>query len=287
MNTAYLNGHYMPITEAKISPLDRGFLFGDGVYELIPSYNGNMVGFKPHIDRMKSGLATLEIALNWSHDDWQGLCQHLIQVNGSNNLGVYLQVTRGADTKRHHTYPKGITPTVFAMTTVIPPAPIPSRDQVQPYRVSSMRDMRWQRCNIKSISLLGNVMHYQYGHQQGSDEVLLYNHDDELTECGACNAFIVKNSVVITPPLDQQILPGITRQIVLDVLHKNGAIRVEERVVTMDEVRAADEIWISSSSKEAGIAPVTHLDNHPVGDGQVGVIWETTAKLYSESKFDY
>lgn len=285
MTTIYLNGAYMPIEEAKISPLDRGFLFGDGIYEVIPAYDGKMVGFGPHIDRMIEGLGALEIELNWDHDQWRELCEQLIAHNPRPQVGLYLHVTRGADTKRHHPYPKGVRPTVFAMPTDIPAAPIPQRDKVVPYKVTSMRDQRWQRCNIKSISLLGNVMHYQQGYSQGSGEVLLFNGNDELTECGACNAYIVKDGTVITPALDHQILPGITRLIALGVLRADGSIAVEERVVTKAEVLAADEIWISSSSKE--IAPVVELDGQPVGDGKPGPIWEKAAQLYSAGKFNY
>jgi len=285
MTIAYLNGEYLPLEEARISPLDRGFLFGDGIYEVIPSYGDKMVGFGPHIDRMIDGLAALEIGLGWGRDEWRLVCEELIARNPEPQLGLYLHVTRGADTKRNHPYPEGVAPTVFAMPTAIPPAPIPERDKVKGYKVSSMQDKRWRRCNIKSISLLGNVMHYQQGYAQGNGEVLLYNGDNELTECGACNAYIVKDGVVITPPLDDQILPGITRLITLGVLNNDGSIPVEERIVTMDEVRNADEIWISSSSKE--IAPVIELDGKPVGDGAPGPVWEKAAKLYSAGKYDF
>ena len=285
MTIAYLNGEFLPLEEARISPLDRGFLFGDGIYEVIPSYGGKMVGFGPHIDRMIDGLASLEIGLKWGHDQWREICEELIKRNPEPQLGLYLHVTRGADTIRHHPYPEGVAPTVFAMPTAIPPAPIPERDKVKAYKVSSMQDKRWRRCNIKSISLLGNVMHYQAGHAQGNGEVLLYNTNNELTECGACNAYIVKDGVVITPPLDAQILPGITRLIALGVLRKDGSIPVQERIITMDEVENADEIWISSYSKE--IAPVTTLDGKPVGDGKPGPIWEKAAKLYSAGKYDF
>jgi D-alanine transaminase len=128
-------------------------------------------------------------------------------------------------------------------------------------------------------------MHYQQGHVKGDGEILLYNDKNELTECGACNAFIVKDGVVITPPIDNQILSGITRALALKVIKDDGSIPVEERIITMDEVRSADEIWISSSSKE--LMPVTELDGEPVGDGKVGVIWEAAAKLYQAGKFDF
>ena len=128
-------------------------------------------------------------------------------------------------------------------------------------------------------------MHYQYGKSRGDGEVFLFNANDELTECGACNAYIVKNGVVITPPLDNQILPGITRYMLLDVLRKDGSIPVEERVVTKDEVFDADEVWLTSSSKE--VAPVIKLDGKPVGDGEIGDVWEKAAKLLSSAKFNY
>ncbi len=285
MTIAYLNGEYMPLEEARISPMDRGFLFGDGIYEVIPSYDGRMVGFGPHISRMQNGLAAIEIKLGWNDQQWRELCISLLEKNGNGNLGIYLHVTRGADTKRNHAYPEGVEPTVFAYAFEIPPPPIPERDKIKPYTCATGSDMRWDRCNIKSISLLGNVMHYQQGHSKGDGEILLYNENNELTECGACNAYIVKDGVVATPPLDNQILPGITRLLLLGVLQADGSIPVEERVITMDEVWNADEVWISSSSKE--VVPVVKLDGKPVGDGKPGPIWEKAAKLYSAGKYNF
>jgi len=285
MSIAYLNGSYMPIEEAKISPLDRGFLFGDGIYEVVPSYGGKMVGFGPHIARMQGGLGAVEIKLGWNEDRWRELCETICEKNGNGNLGIYLHVTRGADDKRHHAYPVGIEPTVFAFTFEIPEPPLADRNTIKPYTCSTAPDLRWDRCHIKSISLLGNVMHFQQGHEKGDGEVLLYNDNNELTECGACNAYIVKHGVVATPLLDNQILPGITRQLALKVLREDGTIPVEERVITMDEVWNADEVWISSSSKE--LAPVVKLDGKPVGDGKVGPVWEAAAKLYKAGKFEF
>ncbi len=285
MTIAYLNGEYLPLEEARISPMDRGFLFGDGIYEVIPSYGGNMVGFGPHISRMQGGLASIEIKLGWDDNQWRELCNSLMEKNGNGNLGIYLHVTRGADSIRHHAYPEGIEPTVFAYAFEISPPPIPDREEIKPYTCATGHDMRWDRCNIKSISLLGNVMHFQQGYSKGDGEILLYNENNELTECGACNAYIVKNGVVATPPLDNQILPGITRQLLLGVLQSDGNIPVEERVVTMDEVWDADEIWISSSSKE--VVPVIQLDGKPVGNGKPGPVWEKAAKLYSAGKYDF
>jgi D-alanine transaminase len=285
MSIAYLDGTYLPIEEARISPLDRGFLFGDGVYEVVPSYAGSMVGFAPHIARMQDGLAAVGMTLDWSESDWAELCNRLISENGTGNLGLYLHVSRGADTRRFHAFPKNVNPTVFAFTFEIAPPPVADKALAHGYHVATAKDLRWRRCHIKSTALLGNVLHFQQGYESNCDETILYNSNNELTEASACNAFIVKDGVVITPPLDSQLLPGITRHIVLDILRKDGAIKVEERVVTMDEVNNADEVWITSSSKE--IAPVTQIDGVPVGDGQVGDVWLAAQTLYSANKFSY
>jgi len=286
MSTVFLNGDYMPIEEAKISPLDRGFLFGDGIYEVIPSYFGKMVGFQGHIERMNNGLKAIGIELNWTDVQWQSLCESLSDKNGAGPLGIYLHVSRGADTKRFHAYPENIEPTVFAMTFEIAVPKTPDLATVgKGYALTSTEDLRWQRCQIKSTSLLGNVLHFQEGYEAGSQETLLYNSDNELTEASASNIYVIKDGVVATPIQDNQILPGITRQLVLDILTRDGSIKVEERVITLDEVNDADEIWISSSSKE--IAPVTMVDGKLVGDGKVGPVWLKAATLYSDNKFSY
>ena len=285
MSIVYLNEKYIPMEEAKISPMDRGFLFGDGIYEVIPSYDGKLIGFKPHIDRMMNGLSELEIQHDLSHQKWSDICENLIEKNGKGNLGLYLHVSRGADTKRFHAYPENVQPTVFAYAFEIPAANVADRSKVKAYKVAVTQDLRWQRCHIKSTALLGNVMHFQFGFAQGYQETLLFNRNNELTEAGACNAYIVKNGAVITPPLDHQILPGITRLMLLDILRKHSDIPVEERVITMDEVYDADEVWITSSSKE--IAPVVEVDGNPVGNGEIGNVWLAAQTLYSKHKFEY
>ena len=187
MSIVYLNGEWMQMEEARISPMDRGFLFGDGIYEVIPSYGRHMVGCGPHLQRMRDGLAALDIHLSMDDAEWRSIIDHLITRNGGGNLGVYLHVSRGADAKRSHAYPEDIQPTVFAFTFEIPPEAKPDPHTVKQYRVSTTQDLRWQRCNIKSTALLGNVMHYQFGHAQGGDETILYNDAGELTEAAACN----------------------------------------------------------------------------------------------------
>ncbi len=285
MSIAYLNGEYLPLAEARISPLDRGFLFGDGIYEVIPYYNGQSVGLMPHIERMINGLAAIEIKSTLTADDWKTLLDDLIARNGEvgENLGVYVHVSRGADVKRLHAYPENVEPTIFAFAFKIKDPEPADRTQAHQYSMITTEDLRWQRCHIKSTALLGNVIHYQEGHAAGADEAMLFNAKGELTEGSSTNVFIVKDGVVATPTQDNQILPGITRRIVLDSLKADGSIKVEERIITMDEVRAADEVWITSSSKE--IAPVTKLDGKPVGNGEVGEVWEAAFKIYTAAKF--
>jgi D-alanine transaminase len=285
MSTVYLNGDYMPMSEAKISPMDRGFLFGDGIYEVIPSYHGKLVGFTPHLERMQEGLDAVEIGLRVDHDQWREISRQLIERNGGGNLGIYFHVSRGADNQRSHAYPVGLEPTVYAFAFEIPPAPVPRKDAATPYKVSTTEDLRWKRCNIKSTALLGNVMHYQFGYARGNNETILYNQDGELTEAAACNVFVVKDGIVATPPLDYQKLPGITRLMILAILRRDGTIPVQERVVTLEELRNADEVWISSSSKE--LAPVVEIDGKPVGNGSVGDVWLAAQTLYSAHKFDF
>ncbi|MBC3764388.1 D-amino acid aminotransferase [Neptunicella marina] len=285
MSIAFLNGEFLPLSEARISPLDRGFLFGDGIYEVVPSYQGKLVGMVPHIERMQSGLASIGIKFDWSMDKWQTVIDQLLEQNGKGNLGVYIHVSRGADTKRFHAYPDNVEPTVFLFCYDIPSSPTADASKTKGLKVNTQQDLRWQRCNIKSTSLLGNVMHFQQGYANGYHESLLFNENNELTEASSCNAYIVKDGVVITPPLDNQILPGVTRKILLDILRKDGSITVEERVVNMHEVKNADEVWITSSSKD--IAAVIEVDGQPVADGKIGPVWQKAMQLFSEQKFNY
>ena len=285
MSIVFLNNEFMPMEEAKISPMDRGFLFGDGIYEVIPSYNGKLVGFGPHIARMQEGMSLIGIKLDWSESKWREIVEQLIEKNGSANLGIYLHVSRGTDSKRFHAYPEDVEPTVYAFAFEIPEANVADKALAKTYKVNSTEDLRWKRCHIKSTALLGNVMHFQHGFADGCNETLLFNSNNELTEASACNAYIVKDGVIATPPLDNQILPGITRLILLDILAKDGSLKVEERIVTMDEVENADEIWLTSSSKE--IAPVVEFNGKKVNNGEIGNLWLKAQTLYSADKYNY
>lgn len=287
MTIAYLNGVFVPLAEAKISPLDRGFLFGDGVYEVVPAYSGKCVGLNGHIERLKKGLSFLDIDGFGNDFDWRTIFTSLIDKNKgqfeSDSLGIYLQVSRGADVTRYHAYPKDIAPTCFAFVFEVPPPPVPDKTKVKGLHVHLEQDKRWQRCNIKTTSLLGNVMHFQHGKEAGLDETILFNSANEVTEASSSNVFVVKNGVIATPLLDEQILPGITRQIVISSLEKEG-INVEERVVTLDELHNADEVWLTSASKE--LTPVLSICGESVGKGTPGRIWESSLKSYNKYKFD-
>lgn len=285
MSVVYLNGQFMPAAEAKISPMDRGFLFGDGIYEVIPSYAGRCVGFTAHILRLQQGLAALSIDCAMSIQDWQELVQHLIRKNGAGNLGVYLHISRGADSKRAHAYPKGIQPTIFAYCFDIAAEPQADLQSAPRYKVMTATDLRWKRCHIKSTALLGNVMHHQQAASLGLNECILFDEQGFLTEGSSTNVFIVKEGVVITPPLSFQILPGITRQLLLSILRQHSSIQVEERPVSKNEVMTADEVWLTSSSKE--VAAVTEVDGQLVGYAEPGPVWKQAQHLFSQYKYNY
>lgn len=285
MSTVYLNGEFLPMEEARISPMDRGFLFGDGIYEVVPSYSGKAVGLGPHLDRMQNGLDAIDLAYQIDHNEWRDVMTALTESHPLDNLGIYVQISRGADSKRNHAMPTDVAPTLFAFAFEIPPPPIADIDSASRYEVSATRDMRWQRCHIKSTSLLGNVLHYQHGHARGHHETILFNDNDELTEAAACNVFIVKDGVIATPNLDNQKLPGITRYMLLDMLKKHSSRTVEERIVTRAEVDNADEVWLTSSSKE--VVPVVRIEDKPVGQGNVGEVWLEAQELFVAHRFDY
>ncbi|WP_286233965.1 D-amino acid aminotransferase [Thalassotalea sediminis] len=285
MNIVYLNNQFIPSNEAKISPMDRGFLFGEGIYEVIPSYEGKFIGLQVHLNRLYNGLESLGISSPLSNEKWIELCQELIARNEGENLAVYLHVTRGDSPTRNHAYPTNTTPTVFAFTFDIPAQPVPEKQNATVYNVSSQQDLRWKRCQIKSTSLLGNVMHFQHSINEGNKETILFNDQNQLTEASASNVFIVKNNTIMTPPLDNQILPGVTRHIVLALLKEHSKFTIEERAISYDEVLNADEVWLTSSTKE--IAPVIKIDDNIIASGKVGDVWLEAQTLFSQYKYQY
>lgn len=285
MTIAWINDQWLPLSEARISPMDRGFLFGDGIYEVIPSYGGKMVGFNRHMQRLQDGLDAIALANPLDAKIWHQQLTRLIQENGEGDLGIYLQVTRGVAEKRQHKFPEKTTPTIFAYTFDIPATSDGSLESARGITVATGTDRRWQRCHIKSVALLGNVLHMMEGVDSGADEILLFNDNDELTEAAACNVFIVKQGTIKTPALDTQKLPGITRNLLLDMFKSEIDWQVTEGVVTRAEVFSADEIWLTSSTKE--IAPVISIDGIPVSHGKPGPVWSKAQQLFHKLRFDY
>jgi D-alanine transaminase len=286
MTKAFLNGEFLPLSEAKISPLDRGFLFGDGIYEVIPTYKGKMVGFDGHMKRFSDGLGAIEIKVPLSTDQWQSIIDTLVYENQAelgDNIGIYLQISRGADTKRYHAFPENVEPTVFAFAFTIAPPPVADRKLAKAYTVALTQDLRWQRCHIKSTALLGNVLHFQYGRDQGCSETILFNGKGEVTEASSSNVFVVLDGQILTPPLDNQILPGITRNIAIQAM-KKANLPIAEQIITLEQLKQADEVWLTSSSKE--LQPVTVIDGKPVGKGEIGPVWEAAQQAYSQYKFE-
>ena len=282
MSVVFLNGDYLPQEQARISPMDRGFLFGDGIYEVIPSSDGRMVGFSHHIERMNRGLRAIHIERPHSAQAWRQICAGLLERNGGGALALYLHVSRGCNDERSHAWPRQLAPTVFAFAFATPAGPA---DSVPTYTASTARDLRWKRCDLKSTALLGNIMHFNQAYRDGNSEAILYNEQEEITEASSCNVYVVKNGAIATPPDDRQILPGITRLLLLDILRAEGSPPIAERVVSLAELRGADEVWLSSSTRD--IAPVLRVDGAPVGNGAVGAVWRQAQALFARHKHDF
>jgi len=258
--TVYLNGEFMPIEQAKIPVLDRGFIFGDGVYEVIPVYSRRAFRLAEHLARLNASLSAIRIDNPYSNARWSELLEHIIAANPWDDQGVYLQVTRGV-APRNHLFPNGLTPTVFIMADALV---TPSSALVETGAAAVvLQDFRWLRCDIKSVSLLGNCLLRTLAADQGAIEAILVR-DGFLTEASASNIFIVRTGIVLTPPKSHLMLPGITYDVVLELLRANG-IAHEVRPVTEAELRTADEVWCTSSAKE--VLAITTLDAKPVGHG--------------------
>lgn len=284
---AFLNNEWTPLSQAKVSVLDRGFLFGDGIYEVIPVHHGKPVALNAHLARLKSGMNAVGMNTENVDKQWKDIIATIIEKNAvfrTPYQGLYIQITRGADIKRYHGFPSNVEQTQFAFMFDIPPPPLHDVSQVKMLKVGLSEDLRWKRCHIKSTSLLGNVLHFQQGNEQGLAETILYNHQAMITEASASNVFMVKDNTVITAPLDNQILPGITRALVIEALKTYTDIAVVERHFSKEELLAAEEVWLSSSTKE--IAPVSHINQVQIGRGKVGEIWLAAIKALHKIKFD-
>ena len=273
----YLNGEYLPLSEAKVSVLDRGFIFGDGIYELVPVYSRVPFRLDEHLVRLERSLGEVKIRNPYSRAQWRSHIHGLVDAQPFDDQGIYFQVTRGV-AKRDHAFPKDVEPTVFMMANplVNPPQALVERGGA----AVSAPDNRWLRCDIKSISLIGNVLLRQLSAEVEASETILFR-DGALTEASASNVFIVKRGVIQSPPKSNLILPGITYDVISELAAAN-ALPIEFRNVTEAEVRAADELWVTSSSKE--VFPIVTLDGKPVGDGKPGPLFRRMYQLYQEFK---
>ncbi len=278
MSTAFLNGKFLPLADTQVSVMDRGFLFGDGVYEVIPVYGGRLFRLAHHLKRLHNSLDAVRIANPLATDAWETMLTELVSRNEGGDQAVYLQVTRGVDGKRDHAFPENITPTLFAMST--PMAAAVDIDGVTGIAAITLPDIRWKLCNIKAITLLPNVMLRQQAIDGDCAEAILIK-DGFAIEGAASNLFIVSNGLVITPPNGPALLPGITRDLILE-LAANHAIPFREASITQEALFGADEIWLTSSTRE--ISPVTRLDDTVISGGAPGPMWQRMISLYQEYK---
>ena len=269
----------MPLEEARIPVLDRGFIFGDGVYEVVPAYSRTPFRMAEHLRRLQHSLDGIRLPNPMSNAAWMDLMKELIAKNDGEDQSIYLQVTRGV-AKRDHAFPKDMKQTVFMMSS---PLTTPPQAQID-NGVSAVTasDFRWLKCDVKSVSLLGNCLLRQMAADAGAVETILFR-DGKLTEASASNVFVVKNGVLLAPPKNHLVLPGITYDVVLEIAHARE-FEVEVREISEAETRAADEIWVTSSTKE--VLAITTLDGKPVGDGAPGMLFKRMHALYQEFKRD-
>lgn len=261
MTECYLNGRFLPLAEAAVSPLDRGFLFGDGVYEVVPVYSRRPFRLDEHLGRLQRSLAAIRLANPLAPDAWRALVERLIAAAEWDDQSVYLQVTRGPMAVRNHAFPATVTPTVFGLVEALvtpPPAQV-----AQGVAAVSAADFRWLRCNVKSTSLLANCLLRQMACDAGCAETVMFR-DGMLSEGAASNIFVVRDGVLLAPQQNHLMLTGITYDVVLELAATHG-LPTEVRDISDAEVRAADELWLSSSTRE--VLPIVELDGKKVGAG--------------------
>lgn len=280
MNIIYLNGEYVTKENAKISIMDRGFLFGDGVYEVIPVFDGHMLGLTEHLQRLEKSLNAIELPTPLTQAEWATVLNTLLEKNKqtSATLNLYLQVTRGAEEFRHHDFPNVTKPTIIAFCMPVTPK---SRNILSlGFSAITLEDTRRRDCSIKTINLLPNILLYEQAKRTGSIEAILIR-DGFALEGTSSNLFIVTNNELWTPPLSDHILHGVTRQLIINLAHDNK-IPCWEKNISTSLLQKADEIWVTGSSKE--ICPIVQLNDKPVGTGKTGPLWHRMMKLYEQHK---
>ena len=272
----YLNGAYLPLTEARVSPLDRAFLFGDAVYEVVPVYSARPFRLREHLDRLNRSLAGIRMSAPLSHSEWAELCGELVSRNSAGDGYLYLQVTRGAEFGRNHAWPEGLKPTLFAYVTAL--EPVPAAFMTAGVAAVTAADTRWARRDIKSTALLANILLKKLSADAGAFETIMLE-DGELTEGSSTTVHVVKDGVIHTPPNGHHILPGTTRDVVGE-LAARLKLRSESRRVTESELREADEIWLAFATR--GVLPVTRLDGAAVGSGRPGPLFKRMSDAFAD-----
>jgi D-alanine transaminase len=274
----YLNGQVLPLAEARISPLDRSFLFGDGVYEVIPVYDGRLFRPTTHLDRLARSATAIRLRNPNTATQWQSLLQELVASNGGGDQYLYLHVSRGAEWGRNHAPLPDIAPTIFAYCTAWPE--VSESTLTKGLACITAQDTRWARCDIKSVALLANILLRQLAVDANAAETLLLR-DGALMEGSASTVHIVCDGVIITPPNSRRILPGTTRSVVEEIADTLKITR-RDASVSESQLRSADEIWLAAATRE--VQPVTYLDSHPVGTGTPGPVWRKVYDAYQKLK---
>ena len=265
--TCWLNGEYLPLSEARISPLDRGFLFADGAYEVVPVHRGRPFRMRQHLERFDRSLKELRIRNPLPLAGWTDVTNTLVTAASATELLVYLQVTRGMEYGRNHLFPPAtVEPTGFAFVS---PYPQPAQSLLARGLAGvTLEDTRWARCDIKSVALLANVLLRQEAQDKGGSEAIL-TRDGRVTEGSSSTVFIVRDGTLVTPPNDHSVLPGTSRDAVIELAA--GWLPVEIRTFSVDEMRSASEVWIASAGR--GVLPVTSVDGKAIGTGAPGATW--------------
>jgi D-alanine transaminase len=277
MSQVYLDGKFLPPEQARVSVFDRGFIFGDGVYEVIPVFGGRLFRLPHHLARLDASLAAIRLRNPHTVEEWKSIFTRLMVEHGTKDQSIYLQITRGV-APRDHAFPPNAVPTVFAYAQ---PLKYPPAEQLtQGVTAVTTDDIRWQRCDIKAIALLANALLRQQAIEQGAVEAILVR-DGVVTEGAASNIFVVKNGRLVTPPKGPFILPGITRDLVVEIARAKG-VSCDELPVKIETLSSADEVWLTSSTKE--ILPITRIDGRPVGTGKPGPMHARMFALYKEYK---
>lgn len=277
MSTAYFKGDFLPLEAVHVSPLDRGYLLGDGVYEVVPVYGGRLFCIDAHLDRLERSLSAIGAENPLSRSGWIKMLEALVVRNGGGEQSLYFQVTRG-EAPRNHAFPPGVRPVVFAMSKATT-----ARKAPDPVSAVSREDNRWARCDIKAIALLPNVLLRQEAVAAGATEAILLRHG-RVTEGAASNVFVIDSGNLRTPPKSPKILAGITRDVTLK-LARTAGIECEESEIPESTLRSADEIWVTSSTME--ISPVVRLDGRPVGEGAPGPIWHEVYERFRAFKREF